>query len=219
MSFDTTTWINFLTAIVLLLSFVTLLHRELENLLRLYTAQAAVSGIIAILIATQLDATHLWATALSTLIAKAVVIPIGLRILLGRMKHARRVPLTINGSWLAILGGAMVGFAYFIMTPVADALPATAEWQLIGAMAIALQGLIMVIGHRSAIGQIIGFLTMENGVLLLSVATTLGWPAFVELGLLIDILLGISLLSVFVARMDSTIQSIDTQELSELTDD
>lgn len=218
MSFDATHLLNWLTAMALLLAFVTLLHRELGRLVKFYIAQAVVIGLIAIVAATMLDAEHLWITAVSTLIAKAVIIPLGLQQLLSRMKHHQTVPLTLNGSWLAILGGIMVGFSYFVMKPVAAAVPSAAEWQLIASMAIAFIGLITIIGHRSALGQIIGFLTMENGVLLLTVATTLGWPAFVELGLLVDILLGILLLSTLVARMDTFLRSTDTEELSQLND-
>lgn len=218
MSFDATHLLNWLTAIALLLAFVTLLNRELGRLVKFYIAQAVVIGLIAIVSATMLDAEHLWITAVSTLIAKAVIIPLGLQQLLSHMKHHQRVPLTLNGSWLAILGGVMVGFSYFVMKPVAVAVPSAAEWQLVASMAIAFIGLITIIGHRSAIGQIIGFLTMENGVLLLTVATTLGWPAFVELGLLVDILLGILLLSTLVARMDTFLRSTDTEELSQLND-
>jgi len=77
-------------------------------------------------------------------------------------------------------------------------------------------GLLIIVSRKSALTQIIGFLVMENGIALLAILATFGVPLIVELGVFLDVLLGVLVMQVFVYRIRETFDTIDVDRLKHL---
>lgn len=214
-----TDFIQWFTGLILFITLIMLVRPIFKSQVYLYIGQAALVGIITVLVAVNLGQPHLWLTALLTIGVKAVAIPVGLLLLLKRIKPALKAPTVINPAPIALIGGLLIAFSYFIVQPIAAVISPDGQWQLVVAMSLVFLGFLMVISQRAALSQMVGFLVLENGVFLLAIATTLGLPAVVELGLFMDVVLGVTVLSLLTTRMNNLIHSTDTEQLNELKED
>lgn len=86
------------------------------------------------------------------------------------------------------------------------------------AISLLLTGMSFMLFRRLAISQIIGFLTMENGIFLFGVSQTKGMPVIVEMGILLDVLVAVMIAGLFVFRIKNSFEHIDVTQLNELTE-
>jgi hydrogenase-4 component E len=85
------------------------------------------------------------------------------------------------------------------------------------AIALVLTGFFLMINRRKAISQVIGLLTVENGVMLAAIAlTTYGMPLVVEFGIFFDVLVAVMILGILIYRIRETFASMDTSKLNQL---
>jgi hydrogenase-4 component E len=80
-------------------------------------------------------------------------------------------------------------------------------------IAMMLIGLFIMTTRKNAITQIVGLLTMENGVFLSGLSITYGMPLIVEVGIFFDILVAVLILGVFIFRINKTFESISIDSL------
>jgi hydrogenase-4 component E len=78
---------------------------------------------------------------------------------------------------------------------------------------------LMMITRRKAISQIVGFLAMENGLFFAATGATYGMPMVVELGVALDVLIGMVILGVFFFQIREQFDSLDLQHLEQLKED
>lgn len=211
--------IYWLTGLVLFFTLIMLVRPIFKSQVSLYITQAILMALITMLVAINLHEQHLWLTALLTIGVKAIAIPFGLLMLLKRLQSKLKAPTVLNPAPIAILAALLIGFSYVVVKPLAAVLDPEATWPLLVSISMVFLGMLMVISQRAALSQMIGFLVVENGVLLLAIGTGVGLPAMVELGLLVDVGLGITIMSILAARMNTLMHSTDTEELSELKDE
>ena len=84
------------------------------------------------------------------------------------------------------------------------------------AMASVLLSFLMMITRRKAIPQVIGFLAMENGLFFAATSATYGMPMVVELGIALDVLVGMLILGVFFFQIREQFDSLDLKHLEKL---
>jgi hydrogenase-4 component E len=87
---------------------------------------------------------------------------------------------------------------------------------LTNSVSVVLIGLFFMISRKKAIGQIIGFLVMENGMFMAAILTTFGMPMIVEIGVFFDLLTAVLIMGVFVFRINENFDSIDINKLRNL---
>jgi len=78
---------------------------------------------------------------------------------------------------------------------------------------------LMMITRRKAISQIVGFLAMENGLFFAATSATYGMPMVVELGVALDVLIGMVILGVFFFQIREQFDSLDLQHLEQLREE
>lgn len=83
-------------------------------------------------------------------------------------------------------------------------------------LAVIMIGLFFMVSRKKAIGQIIGFLTMENGIFIAAVLLTFGMPMIVEFGVFFDLLIAIIIMGAFIFRISDTFEHIDLNKLKNL---
>ncbi|CAJ3129170.1 hydrogenase 4 membrane component [Burkholderia pseudomallei] len=211
--------VNFLAAILLLLSFAMLSQRRILSLIHLYTLQG-VALVSANLILSFVTAdTHLYVSAALTLLLKVGLIPWILYRLVQRLNVKADVEPLLNIPTTLVAGIALVIVAFNVAAPISRLAESAARGTLGIALACVLLSFMMMITRAKAIPQVIGFLSMENGLFFAAAAATNGMPMIVELGIGLDVLVGILILGVFMFQIREQFDSLDIHHLEKLKDD
>jgi len=145
-----------------------------------------------------------------------ILIPRVLRRVLRHVGADLEVRQYVNTPVSLLVAGVLTLLSYAIASPVVrlSTLPTRGGIPL--ALATMFIGLFIIVSRRSALTQIVGFLVLENGIALLAILATFGVPLIVELGVFLDVLLGVLVMQVFVYRIRETFDTIDVDRLKEL---
>ncbi len=211
--------INFLAAVLLMLSFAMLSQRRILSLIHLYTLQgvALVSANLILGFVTR-DA-HLYVSAGLTLVLKVGLIPWILYRLVRRLNVRADVEPLINIPTTLLIGIVLVIIAFNVASPISQLATSVARGTLGIALACVLLSFMAMITRAKAVPQVIGFLSMENGLFFAAAAATNGMPMIVELGIGLDVLIGILILGVFMFQIREQFDSLDIHHLERLKDE
>ncbi|MFP3183321.1 MAG: formate hydrogenlyase [Paraburkholderia sp.] len=211
--------INFLAAILLLLSFAMLSQRRILSLIHLYTLQGLTLVSANLVLGYVTADTHLYISAMLTLVLKVGLIPWILYKLVQRLNVRTDVEPLLNIPATLLVGIVLVIVAFNVASPVSQLASSVARGTLGIALACVLLSFMMMITRAKAIPQVIGFLSMENGLFFAAAAATNGMPMIVELGIGLDVLVGILILGVFMFQIREQFDSLDIRHIEKLKDD
>lgn len=211
--------VNFLAAILLLLSFAMLSQRRILSLTHLYTLQGVALVSANLILGFVTADTHLYVSAALTLLLKVGLIPWILHRLVQRLNVKADVEPLLNIPTTLVAGIGLVIVAFNVAAPISRLAESAARGTLGIALACVLLSFMMMITRAKAIPQVIGFLSMENGLFFAAAAATNGMPMIVELGIGLDVLVGILILGVFMFQIREQFDSLDIHHLEKLKDD
>jgi len=211
--------INFLAAILLLLSFAMLSQRRILSLIHLYTLQGMTLVSANVILGYVTADVHLYISAALTLVLKVGLIPWILYRLVQRLNVRTDVESLLNIPATLLIGIGLVIVAFNVASPISLLASSVARGTLGIALACVLLSFMMMITRAKAIPQVIGFLSMENGLFFAAAAATNGMPMIVELGIGLDVLVGILILGVFMFQIREQFDSLDIHHLEKLKDD
>jgi hydrogenase-4 component E len=211
--------INFLAAIMLLLSFAMLGQRRILSLIHLYTLQGLTLVSANLVLGFVTADIHLYISAALTLLLKVGLIPWILYRLVQRLNVKTDVEPLLNIPATLLMGIVLVIIAFNVASPISQFASSVARGTLGIALACVLLSFMMMITRAKAIPQVIGFLSMENGLFFAAAAATNGMPMIVELGIGLDVLVGILILGVFMFQIREQFDSLDIHHLEKLKDD
>ncbi|MEN9498265.1 MAG: hypothetical protein RIS83_84 [Pseudomonadota bacterium] len=197
---------------VLLLSFVLLYQRRMSAVINAFAAQGALLALAAAWQGHVQGAAGLYVTAIIAFGAKAVLIPFALRWLIRRFDLQRGVDPALGIGVSLMAGVALVGFAMLVVLPATSGQRALAREDLALALSVVLLGGLMMITRRNAISQVIGLLSLENGLILAAIGVA-GMPLVVELSTAALVLMLAVVAGVFALQMGESFQSLDTESL------
>jgi hydrogenase-4 component E len=211
--------VNLFAAVMLMLAFAMLSQRRMLSLIHLFTLQGVTLVAATSVVGYLTDQPHLYVSASLTFILKVILIPVLLHRIVQRLDVRWDVEALINVPTTMLLGIVLVIFAFNLARPVAQ-LSATIAGGTLGiALACVLLSFMMMILRSKAIPQVIGFLSMENGLFFAATSATYGMPMLVELGIALDVLVGILILGVFMFQIREQFDSLDIRHLEKLKDD
>src|SRR5206468_5178102 len=118
-----------------------------------------------------------------------------------------------------LMGIVLVVFSFNLATPIAELASTVTKSTLGIAMACVMLSFLMMITRQKAIPQVIGFLSMENGLFFAATSATYGMPMVVELGIALDVLVGTLILGVFFFQIREQFDSLDLQHMERLKED
>lgn len=211
--------INFLAAILLLLSFAMLSQRRILSLIHLYTLQGLTLVSANVILGYVTADVHLYISAALTVVLKVGLIPWILYRLVRRLNVTTDVEPLLNIPATLLIGIVLVIIAFNVASPISQLASSVARGTLGIALACVLLSFMMMITRAKAIPQVIGFLSMENGLFFAAAAATNGMPMIVELGIGLDVLVGILILGVFMFQIREQFDSLDIHHLEKLKDD
>lgn len=210
--------VNLFASVILMLSFAMLAQRRILTLINLYAMQGlAVVGATTV-VAYATHQPHLYYSAALTLILKVIVIPSVLYRLIRRLDVRWDVETLINIPSTMLVGIVLVVFAFNLSSPVSRLSTSISPGTLGIAMACVLLSFMMMITRSKAVPQVIGFLSMENSLFFAATSATQGMPMVVELGIALDVLVGVFILGVFMFQIREQFESLDISHLESLKD-
>ncbi len=208
--------INLLAAVLLLLAFAMLAQRRVLTLINLFAAQGFALACSTAIVAYATHQSHLYGSSVLTLLLKVFVLPWLLHRLINQLDVRWEFESLINVPTTMIIGIVLVVFAFNLAVPISQ-LASTVTRSTLGiAMASVLLSFLMMIVRRKAIPQVIGFLAMENGLFFAATSATYGMPMVVELGIALDVLVGMLILGVFFFQIREQFDSLDLKHLEKL---
>ncbi len=206
-----------LAALVLFLSFSILAQARLVAGIHVFAWQGAVLAGATGLVALVDGEPHLLVSAGLTLALKALLIPWMLHRLVRRLELERHLDPLPRPAVALMLGAALVIFSYWVVVPIERLELATTRNILSLSLAVVLLGLLIMVTRRQAVTQVIGFMSMENGLFLAAATATHGMPLVVELGVAFDVLVAAVLFGVFFLQISESIESLDVDRLNRLS--
>src|SRR6185312_16234889 len=208
--------LNMCAALLLLLSFAMLAQRRIVNLVNLLALQGTVLLVATLLLAWRTRQPHLYVSAALTLALKVVFLPWLLHRLIRRLEVYWDSESLLNIPVTMLVGLAVVVFSFGLAQPI-SALASTATRNSIGiALAVVLLSFLTMITRRKAMSEVVGFLSMENGLFFGAMSATYGMTMVVEFGVALDVLVAVLVLGIFFFQIREQFDSLDLHHLEAL---
>ncbi len=211
--------VNVLAAFLLLLAFAMLSQRRVLTLITLLAWQGAALAASTAIVAWSTGQTHLYYSALITVLLKVILIPWVLHRLIDRLFVRWDIETLINIPTTMLIGIGLVIFAFALATPISQMATTLTRSTLGIALASVLLSFLMMIVRQKAVPQVIGFLAMENGLFFAATSATYGMPLVVELGVALDVLVGTFIFGIFFFHIRERFDSLDIRHMEKLKGD
>jgi len=211
--------VNVLAAFLLLIAFAMLSQRRVLTLIKLLAWQGAALAASTGIVAWSTGQTHLYYSALITVLLKVILIPWVLHRLIDRLFVRWDIETLINIPTTMLIGIGLVIFAFALATPISQMATTLTRSTLGIALASVLLSFLMMIVRQKAVPQVIGFLAMENGLFFAATSATYGMPLVVELGVALDVLVGTFIFGIFFFHIRERFDSLDIRHMEKLKED
>lgn len=211
--------INLFATLILLLSFAMISQRRVVSLVHLFMIQGAALVAASFLLGYVTRQPDLYVSGAITFVLKVLFIPWMLHRLIRRLNVRWDVETLLNIPTTMLVGIALVIFSFSLALPISRLSDSIAGDALGIALACVLLSFMMMIIRSRAIPQVIGFLSMENGLIFAATTVTNGMPMIVEFGIALDVLVGVLILGVFMFQIREKFDSLDIHNLESLKED
>jgi len=155
---------------------------------------------------------YLYVTAVIALGFKGFVIPIALRRMIVRLGIHREIETVVGIGPTMLAGIALVALAMVVMLRVTAQADPLAREDLAFALSVLLLGLLMMVTRRNAVGQVLGFMSLENGLILAATGAK-GMPLVVEISVAFSVLIAFIVIGIFLFRIRERFDNVDIQAL------
>jgi hydrogenase-4 component E len=199
---------------LVLVSFLQLYQDRLYALLNFYALHALVLAASVAWQAFIQDAPHLYVTAAIALVFKAIVIPVALHRIIVHLGIHREIEKVVGVGVTMLAGMALVALAMVVMLRVTQEAGPLAREDLAFALSVVLLGLLMMVTRRNAVSQVVGFMSLENGLVLAATGAE-GMPLVVEISVAFSILIAFIVIGIFLFRIRERFDTVDVQILSD----
>jgi hydrogenase-4 component E len=203
---------HLLAGSMLVLSFVLLYQDRITAVLNVFAFQSIMLSLSVAWQAVIQDAPHLLVTAAIALSVKGIVIPMALHRIVRRLGIHREIEEVIGAGPTMLTGLGLVALSMLLVMPAGRNVSVLVREDLAFALAVILIGLLIMITRRNAVTQIIGFMSLENG-LVLAASGAKGMPLVVEFSVALSILIAFIVFGVFVFRIRERFDTVDVSGL------
>jgi hydrogenase-4 component E len=203
---------HLLAGSLVLVSFIELYQDRLYALLNVYALHALVLAASVGWQAFAQDAPHLYITAVIALLFKAIVIPVALHRMIVRLGIHREIEKVVGVGPVMLAGIGLVALSMVVILRVTQEADPVAREDLAFALSVILLGLLMMVTRRNAVSQVVGFMSMENGLVLAATGAK-GMPLVVEISVAFSVLIAFIVIGIFLFRIRERFDTVDVQEL------
>jgi hydrogenase-4 component E len=199
---------------LVLVSFMLLYQDRMTGLINTFALHALVVSLSVAWQAYIQQAPHLYITAAIALAVKAVVIPLALHRIVVRLGIHRTIEPVVGIGLTMLAGIGLVALAIMVMLPVTAQAGTLAREDLAFALSVILLGLLMMVSRRNAVSQVIGFMSIENGLILAATGAK-GMPLVVEISVAFSILVALIVIGIFLFRIRERFETVNIHLLHE----
>jgi hydrogenase-4 component E len=199
---------------LVLVSFMLLYQDRMTGLINVFALHALVVSTSVAWQANIQHAPHLYITAAIALAVKAFVIPMALHRIIVRLGIHREIDPVVGIGQTMLAGIGLVALSIMVMLPITAQAGTLAREDLAFALSVLLLGLLMMISRRNAVSQVIGFMSIENGLILAATGAK-GMPLVVEISVAFSILVALIVIGVFLFRIRERFDTVDIDALHE----
>ena len=201
---------HMLAGSLVLVSFMQLYQDRLYALLNIYALHALVLAASVAWQAFVQDAPHLYLTAVIALVFKAIVIPATLHRIIVKLGIHREIETVVGVGPTMLLGMGLVALSMVVMLRVTVEADPLAREDLAFALSVVLLGLLMMITRRNAVTQVVGFMSLENGLILAAVGVR-GMPLVVEMSVAFSVMVAFIIFGIFFFHIRERFDTLDLQ--------
>jgi hydrogenase-4 component E len=203
---------HMLAGMLVLVSFMMLYQDRLYALLNIFALHALVLAASVGWQAQIQEAPHLYVTAGIAFVFKGVVIPVALHRMIQQLGIHREVETVIGVGPTMLAGMGLVALSIAVMLQVTEGADPLAREDLAFALAVVLLGLLMMVTRRNAVSQVVGFMSLENGLVLAATGAK-GMPLVVEISVAFSILIAFIVIGIFLFRIRERFDTVDVHAL------
>jgi hydrogenase-4 component E len=197
---------------LVLVSLTMLYQDRLYALIRVFALQAFVLALSVAWQAAVQNAPHLYATAFIALAFKAIIIPVSLHRIMVRLGVHREIDTVIGIGPTMIAGIGLIALSMVVMLRVTAEADPLAREDLAFALSVVLLGLLMMVTRRNAVSQVVGFMSLENGLILAATGAK-GMPFVVEISVAFSVLIAFIVIGIFLFRIRERFDTVDLSAL------
>ena len=157
---------------------------------------------------------HGFLPGILTIVVKVICIPYAILRVVKDLKDEKEIVSDINVNYSTAVAAAALGLSYMVIDSI---MPHIAGRDILAtSMFIIMTGLALIVMRSRAIMQMIGMITMENGIYLLGLIMTEGLPIIIELGVFLDVLIAVVILVILTSRLRLSLGTTDTDVMQKL---
>lgn len=213
-------YLQFLSIAILISAFALVANKRINSYIKTFRIQSALLALTAGLMGISNLYRHgnweILIVCFITLAIKVLYIPYLLETTVQKVEYRVEKDFFLNIPISILICCGLVILSYFTVANIDDIKNSFLKIYLINAIAVVLIGLFFMISRKKAIGQIIGFLVIENGLFTAAILSTEGMPMIVELGIFFDLLTAVLIMGILVFRINENFESIDLNKLKNL---
>ncbi len=203
---------HLLAGSLVLVSFLLLYQDRMFALLNVFALHAIVLAFSVAWQAHLQHAPHLFITALIALLFKGVIIPAALHRIVVRLAIHRTIETVVSIGPTMLFGMGLVALSVVVMLPLTQSAGAFVREDLAFALSVLLLGFLMMVTRRNAVSQVIGFMSLENGLVLAATGAR-GMPLVVEISVGFSVLIAFLVIGIFLFRIRERFDTVDLQAL------
>lgn len=157
---------------------------------------------------------HAFLPGILTIAVKVIFIPYAILRVVRQLTDEREIVSDINVNYSTAVAAAALALSYMVFDSI---LPNVAGRDILAsAMFMIMTGLTLIVMRSRAIMQMIGLITLENGIYLFGLIMTEGLPLIIELGVFLDVLIAVVILVILTSRLRLSFRTTDTNVLKKL---
>jgi hydrogenase-4 component E len=203
---------HLLAGSLVLMSFALIYQDRLTALINVFALHAVVLALSVAWQAHVQAKPELYITAVIALAFKGLLIPAALHRIIRRLGIHREIENVVGVGPTMLAGIGLVALALVVMLRVTPAEDPLAREDLAFALSVILLGLLMMVTRRNAVSLVIGFMSLENGLVLAATGAK-GMPLVVEISVAFSILIAFIVIGVFLFRIRERFETVDVEAL------
>lgn len=209
-----------LSVLILMTAFVLMANKKIKAYIKTFRAQSMLIALAAGILGVQglVNEGRFDLLVICGLIValKVIYIPNLLHETYAGIEYRTEKDFILDIPILVLISCGLVVFTYFSFSSIEGINEGIINLQIVNTVSVVLIGLFFMITRKKAIGQIIGFLEVENGIFITAMFSTKGMPLVVDMGIFIDMLTAVMIMGILVFRINVTFESINTDKLNKL---
>jgi len=208
-AFDTS---HLLAGSLVLLSLMMLYQVRMFALINIFTLHAVALVLSVVWQAYIQGEAALYVTAAIALVVKAIVIPLALRRIVRELGIHRAIETVVGVGTTMLAGIGLVALSMVVMLHVTPEANPLAREDMALALSVILLGLLIMVSRRNAVSQVIGFMSIENGLILAATGAK-GMPLIVEISVAFSVLVALIVIGIFLFRIRERFDTVDVHAL------